>query len=500
MTLDSTLSLVHDDQASSTETPVLGHEKSSNLEGLPHNLEAEQSLLSTLMYSNAAFEDINEFLRPEHFSHGVHQKIYHAMVRLIERNQVADPVTLKDYFHHDDALESVGGTDYLAYLGTSSLAFGTAKDYARLIYDLALRRSLMDVGQELFQNAKKVNLDQKAEDHIEWAEQKLFDLATHGQSETGFSDFATALTKAIVQAEKAFQKDGHIVGLTTGLMDLDKWLGGLHPSDLIIVAGRPSMGKTALATTIAFNAANASIKGKSGGVVAFFSLEMSSEQLAARLLAQESGVSSDRIRRGDVTQDEFIKFTDVSRTLSALPLYIDDTPSLSVSGLRARARRLKRRHGLDLIVVDYLQLLQGQSMNRNDSRVVEVSQITRGLKGLAKELDVPVIAVSQLSRSVESREDKRPQLSDLRESGSIEQDADVVMFVYRESYYLARQQVSEGDEKHDAWKEQMNQCYNKAEIVLAKQRHGPVGTIQLFYDAPLTKFRDLDTTHVNVSY
>jgi replicative DNA helicase len=460
---------------------------------IPHNLEAEQAFLSSLLHHNGYYEEIGEFLIADHFSHRAHQKIYHAMGRLIERGQVADPVTLKDFFEKDDDLKAAGGTEYLAYLATHSLGFGDTREYAQLIYDLSLRRSLIDVGQELVQKAQGITLDAPAESHIEWAEQRLYDLATTGQAESGFVDFGNALASAIVTAEKAFKRDNKIVGVTTGLRDMDKWLGGLHPSDLIILAGRPSMGKTGLATTIAFNAARAALRGQSqGGLTAFFSLEMSSEQLASRLLAQASRVASDRIRRGEVTQEEFLTFTEISRELASLPLYIDDTPALTVSALRTRTRRLKRKYGLGLIIVDYLQLLQGSSTNRQDNRVNEVSQITRSLKALAKEMHVPVIALSQLSRAVEARDDKRPQLSDLRESGSIEQDADVVMFVYREEYYVARQQVPEGHEKFSEWQKKMNECYNIAEVILAKQRHGPIGTVRLYYEAPLVKFGNLD--------
>lgn len=455
---------------------------------LPHNLDAEQALLSTLMHHNGSYEKISEFLKPDHFSHVAHQKIFQAMGRLIERGQIADPVTLKDFFQKHEDLAQAGGTDYLAYLATNVLSFANVLDYGRLIYDLALRRSLIEVSQELVEKAQGISLDNTAEDHIEWAEQQLFDLATTGEANSGFMEFGDALAMAITQAEKAFKRDSQVVGITTGLKDLDKWLGGLHGSDLIILAGRPSMGKTALATNIAFNAAKAT-QAENGGITAFFSLEMSAEQLAARLLAQESRVASDRIRRGDVSQADFMKFTDISREMATIPLYIDDTPALTVSAIRTRVRRLKRKYGLGLIVIDYLQLLQG-SNNKHDNRVNEVSQITRSLKALAKEMQVPVLALSQLSRTVESREDKRPQLSDLRESGSIEQDADVVMFVYREEYYVKRQEVPAGHKNHEEWKKKMSECYEQAEIILAKQRHGPVGTVRLHYDAPHTKFAD----------
>jgi replicative DNA helicase len=455
----------------------------------PHSREAEQALLGALLLNNQAYEKVSDFLRGDHFADGVHGRIYKAIQTLVDRGQIADPITLKGYFDQDNDLDSVEGGEYLATLAGSVITVINTEEYGRIIYDLYLRRQLIVLGEDMVNDAHQYDLNCAATGQIESAEQKLFDLATTGQSQRSFYSFATALTQAIETARIAFKRDSHVVGVTTGLLDMDRWLGGLHPSDLVILAGRPSMGKTALATNIAFNAANSQ---QSGGRVAFFSLEMSAEQLAMRLLAQESGVPSDRIRRGEISQDDFPTFVDVSRRLQNLPLFIDDTPGLSVSALRTRARRLKRQGGLDLIVIDYLQLLQGgESSRRQENRVQEISEITRSLKGLAKELNVPVVALSQLSRAVEQRDDKRPQLADLRESGSIEQDADVVMFVFREEYYESRREPAEGTEKHREWQQRMADVYNVAEVIIAKQRHGPVGTVRLFYEGRLTKFGNL---------
>jgi replicative DNA helicase len=460
---------------------------------LPHNYEAEQALLAALLYDNGAYEKISEFLIADHFSHPIHGKIYSAVTRLIEKGQIADPITLKDFFEQDKNLEEIGGVQYLAELVGAFISVINVEEYGRLIRDYSLRRQLIHLGQDVASRAYTPSLEISALEQIEFAEQRLYELSSHGVSEKNFTPFSQALTLSLKSAEKAYKTDGHIVGVTTGLRDLDRWLGGLHPSDLIILAGRPSMGKTALATNIAFNAARSQAKEKSGAVVAFFSLEMSSEQLATRILAQESGVFSDKIRRGDLRENDFPKFVEVSRELASLPLYIDDTPALSVSALRTRARRLQRKHGLGMIVVDYLQLLQAPHENgrRSDNRVNEISEISRMLKAIAKELNVPVLALSQLSRAVEQRDDKRPQLADLRESGSIEQDADVVMFIFREEYYEARREPQRETDKHRQWQERIAQLYNMAEVIIAKQRHGPVGTIKLYYDGPLTKFGNL---------
>ena len=465
----------------------------------PHSLEAEQSLLGALLHNNNAYEKVSEFLQAEHFSQAVHGKIFESICHLIENGQVADPITLKDYFKNEEDLQSVGGHKYLIHLATSVVSIINVYDYGRIIYDFYLRRQLIDLGENIVNDAHTHDLDTKAIDQVEQAEKKLFSLATAGQTGNNFHSFNKALTEAIQSAEVAFKRDRALVGITTGLDDVDRSLGGLHGSDLLILAGRPSMGKTALATNMAFSAAKTYLDstGKEGGRAAFFSLEMSAEQLANRLLAQESQVPSDKIRRGELKKDDFPKFVQVSRDVSKIPLYIDDTPALTVSAIRTRSRRLQRQEGLDLIIIDYLQLIQGSTgRNKSENRVQELSEITRNLKALAKELNVPVIALSQLSRSVEQREDKRPQLSDLRESGSIEQDADVVMFVFREEYYLSRQEPTEGSEKHRAWQERMDEVYKQAEIIIAKQRHGPVGNIKVYFDGNFTKFGNLS----NVNY
>ncbi len=474
----------------------------------PYNPEAEQALLGAMLINNPSYLRVSEFLLPEHFGNAVHGRIYAAIGKLIERGMIANPVTLKNLFDQDGALSEIGGAQYLSRLAASAVTIINAEDYARAIHDLYQRRELITLGEDIVNDARSHDLDDPASEQIERAEKKLFDLATLGQTESGFRSFEKALSSAIGNAEAAYRKSGKTVGVATAFIDLDKKLGGLHPSDLVVLAGRPSMGKTALATNIAFNAARAyksertpdgRIVAEDGAVVGFFSLEMSAEQLATRILAQESGVSSDRIRRGDVSREDFDKFVDASQRLETLPLYIDDTPALSVATLRARARRLMRQRGLGLIVVDYLQLLRPSVPPRGiENRVQEISDITRGLKALAKELSVPVLALSQLSRAVEQREDKRPMLADLRESGSIEQDADVVMFVFREEYYQARaepmRRAEESDdrynERYERWQKRLNDVYRLGEVIVAKQRHGPIGTIRLYFEAETTKFEN----------
>ncbi len=478
----------------------------------PHNFEAEQALLGALMLNNRAYEKVSEFLRPEHFAEPAHGRIYAACVKLIERGQIANPVTLKTYLDQDHALTEIGGAEYLAQLAGSVVSIINAGDYGRLIFDLHLRRELIAMGGDVVNIAYDSNVDLPADKQIEQAEAKLFDLATIGQTEGGFEDFGAVLIKAIDMADAAHKREGKLSGVPSGLIDLDGKLGGLHPSDLIILAGRPSMGKTALATNIAFNAAMAyaeeqdtlgNAKAIDGAKVAFFSLEMSSEQLATRILAERAEVASHKIRQGELSHEEFERLTMAAVDLNRLKLYIDDTPALSISAIRTRARRLKRKEGLGLIIIDYLQLLRGSSTS-SENRVQEVSEVTRGLKALAKELDLPVIALSQLSRAVEQREDKRPQLSDLRESGSIEQDADVVMFVFREQYYLERSEPGrrpdETDEKfnerHSKWMQRCEEVHNTAEVIVAKQRHGPVGTVRLSFLGEYTKFGNLaDSSH-----
>lgn len=461
----------------------------------PQNMEAEQALLGAILHNNNNYERVAEILQPDYFSYTAHQKIFECLGRLIERGQLADPVTLNKYFLNDPDLVDVGGASYLADLVGASFTVINVKDYAEMIYDMYLRRQLIDIGEETINDSHEYSLEATAESVIERTEQKLFNLATQGQSENAVKRFSTALGTAIEMAENAFKRDSHVVGVTTGLTDMDKMLGGLHPSDLVILAGRPSMGKTALCTNLAFNAALAKLEGKAqeGGGVLFFSLEMSADQLANRLLAQEARISSHKIRQGDIRVEDFQKFTEVAMRLSKLDLFIDDTPGVTVSAMRTRARRLKRMHDIGMIVIDYLQLIQSPGgKNRAENRVQELSEITRSLKALAKELNVPVLALSQLSRAVEQREDKRPQLADLRESGSIEQDADVVMFIYREEYYLSRKQPEENSgEAYTKWAQRMSEAANKAEVIIAKQRHGPIGSVELFFEPQFTKFGDL---------
>ncbi len=469
----------------------------------PHNVEAEQALLGAILVNNNAFEKVGDFLRPEHFYDPVHERIFAAIVTLINRGQIADPKTLRGLFENDPALAPVGGAQYLGDLAASVISIINVLDYGQLIYDLHLRRQLIALGEMLVNDAYAHDLDRSATTYIEETESRLFELAQSGEISRGFIKLERSLTTSLRIAEEAYKRDSHVTGITTGLRDLDRKLGGLQKSDLVILAGRPSMGKTALATNIAFNASRANFEtgGKDGAAVAFFSLEMSNEQLATRLLGEHASVPSDKIRRGEIKQEDFAKFFEATKMLSRAPLYIDDTPGLTVAALRTRARRLKRLvPSLGLIVIDYLQLLRGGGSRRDDNRVQEVSEITRGLKGLAKELDLPVLALSQLSRAVESREDKRPQLSDLRESGSIEQDADVVVFVYREEYYHARSEPSrrqdEGDEKfnarHERWQQRGEEVRNIAEVIIAKQRHGPIGIVPLHFDGQYTRFSNLE--------
>ncbi len=406
----------------------------------PHNYEAEQALLGALLANNEVYNRVSEYLRPEHFADALHGRIYEAIGKLVLRGQIANPVTLKNLFDQDGALAEIGGAQYLVQLAQAVVTVINAEDYGRAIHDLFLRRQLIGVGEDIVNESYTYDPDISAIDQIERSEMRLFNLAEGGQVDGGPKKFTDVLKSALDMAEAAYKRDGHVTGVTTGLRDLDRRLGGLQPSDLIILAGRPSMGKTALATNIGFNAAKAD-KDKETATkhrVAFFSLEMSAEQLAHRIMAEESGVSSDRIRRGDVKQDEFASIVEAAQRMSNVQFFIDDTPAITVPALRTRARRLKRQFGLDLIIVDYLQLMRSANAKGSENRVQEISEITRGLKAVAKELQVPVLALSQLSRAVETREDKRPQLADLRESGSIEQDADVVLFVYRVHYFLER--------------------------------------------------------------
>ena len=468
---------------------------------MPHNEEVEQALLGALLVNNKSLEKVSEFLRAEHFYNPVHGRIYDAIAKFIERGQDASPITLKNFFERDADLSHVGGGQYLADLAGSVISVVNTTDYGQTIYELHLKRALVTLGEDVVNDAYDHNIDLAATQQIEQAEKRLFDLATVGDYKGGFVAFSKSLTTAIQHAQVAYQREGQITGVTTGLIDLDKMIGGLQNSDLVILAGRPAMGKSALATNIAFNAARAYLEkgGKEGAVAGFFSLEMSAEQLATRILADLSEVPADKIHRGEVKDTDFHKFVEASQTLSQVPLFFDDTPGQTIGAIRTRARRLQRQHKLGLIVIDYLQLIQGSGRNSSDNRVQEISEITRGLKTLAKELNVPVLALSQLSRAVEARDNKRPQLADLRESGSIEQDADIVMFVYRDEYYLQRDEPArkpeENDEKFNQryadWQKRMEENHNVAECIISKHRHGPTGTIKLQFEGEFTRFSNL---------
>jgi len=467
-------------------------------EVLPHNIEAEQQLLGAILTNNDLYDRVSMLVKPDHFFEPVHQRIFEIASARIQKNALASPVTLKAFMEDDAGLRELGGPAYLVRLAGAAVASYAARDYAQMIYDLAVRRDLIRLGREIADKAARVEVASEPKEQIVEAEQALYKLGEQGVTERGFQSFLKAVTQAVNVANAAYERDGGLAGVSTGLIDLDKKLGGLHPSDLIILAGRPSMGKTSLATNIAFNIAKVHKRGRrpdgtegtvNGGVVGFFSLEMSAEQLAARILSEAAEVPSEQIRRGDMTEPEFRRFLEAAKSLEACPLFIDDTPALPIAQVAARARRLKRTHGLDVLMVDYLQLLRGST---KESRVQEVSEITQGLKAIAKELNIPVIALSQLSRAVESRDDKRPQLSDLRESGSIEQDADVVMFVFREEYYREREKPGDHDlEAMAKWQGVMEQVHGKAEVIIGKQRHGPIGTVELAFEGRFTRFSNL---------
>src|SRR6266700_560322 len=465
----------------------------------PHNIEAEQSLLGAILVNNDAFYRVSDFLEPKHFFEPLHQTIYETAGSLIRMGKIATPVTLKTFLPADTDIGGMTVSQYLARLAAEATTIINAHDYGRTIYELALRRDLIRIGEDMVNVAFDAPVDFAPRAQIEDAERQLYELAESGRYDGGFQRFAQAMKVALDMAANAYQRDGKLSGIATGLRDLDAKMGGLQRSDLIIVAGRPGMGKTALATNIAYNIAEAhraevqadgTMKSVNGGIVGFFSCEMSAEQLATRILAEQTGIASSMIRRGGIKQDEFERIRDYTIKLEHLPLYVDETGGLSISQLTARARRLKRQKGLDMIVVDYIQLLQG-SGKRSDNRVQEVTEITTSLKALAKELGCPVIALSQLSRQVESRDDKRPQLSDLRGSGSIEQDADVVIFVYREEYYLQNKEPRPGTPEYAHWQADMDRAHGKAEIIIGKQRHGPTGTVEVQFEGQFTRFSDL---------
>ena len=475
---------------------------------LPANVEAEAAFLGAALIDNRVIEELPVQLAPGHFFEPVHARIYERVLQLLDRKAVVTPVTLRPYFEADEALKELGGLTYLARLTADGQGLLAPRELAEQIYDLALLRELVSVGRNLVESALDTSETVAPLEQIEHAESALYKVAEGAGAQSEAQGFSTATRTAITAIEKALNSGGHISGKTTGLTSVNEKVGGLHDSDLIILAGRPGMGKTSLATNIAFNCAKRFLDDTSrdgidpeksvGSAVAFFSLEMSADQLATRILAEQSEISSELLRMGKISREDFQKLSFASQTLAELPLYIDDTPALSIAALRARARRLKRRHNIGLVVVDYLQLLQG-SGRANDNRVNEISEISRGLKTLAKELGVPVIALSQLSRAVEQREDKRPMLSDLRESGSIEQDADMVWFVYREDYYVASRepkQPVDGDdakihEAHDKWREEMERVYGLAELIVAKQRHGATGKVRMRFEPRITRFSDL---------
>ncbi|MGU3494662.1 replicative DNA helicase [Xanthobacteraceae bacterium A53D] len=465
----------------------------------PHNLEAEQALLGAILVNNEAFYRVSDFLKPEHFFEPLHARIYDLSSSLVRAGKVATPVTLKTFLPTDLDIGGLNGPQYLARLAAEATTIINAEDYGRAIYDLSVRRELIRIGEEIVNDAYDAPVEAQPQDQIEEAEKRLYAIAESGRYDGGFVPFGEALRDSVDMASRAFQREGHLSGISSGLDDLDTQMGGLQPSDLIILAGRPAMGKTSLATNIAFNIAAAyrgeqkpdgSTEAVSGGIVGFFSLEMSSEQLATRILAEQAEIASYKIRRGDISESEFSKLAAAAQQMQVVPLYIDDTGGISIAQLVARARRLKRQRGLNFMVVDYLQLLTG-SAKTTGNRVQEITEITTGLKALAKELQVPIMALSQLSRQVETRDDKRPQLSDLRESGSIEQDADVVMFVFREEYYLKGKEPKPGTEEWFKWEADMKAVEATAEIIIGKQRHGPTGTVRVHFEAQYTRFQNL---------
>ena len=457
----------------------------------PSNLEAEQALLGSIMVNNDIIDEISTIINSTIFYDPAHIKIYEVIENLNNKGMIANPITLKNFFEKDNMLDEVGGTEYLVKLTRFSGSVKQAIDYAKIIHEMYLRRELILVSDKLSSDTLNSNYQEKNADKIiEETEKSLYDLAERGSFSQSYLKFNKALDQTIQMATLAMQSDQGVVGVPTGLTDLDEKLGGLHKSDLVILAGRPSMGKTALATNIAFYASQHFMKRQEKASVAFFSLEMSSEQLSTRILSEQARIKSDDIRRGKVSEEEINRYIETSRNIYNLPLFIDETPAISIAALSNRARRIKRLHGVGLVVVDYIQLMQANS-NKNEGRVQEISEITQGLKALAKELAVPILALSQLSRAVEQRDDKQPQLADLRESGSIEQDADVVMFVYREAYYLERKQPKLGSIEHAEWQSKMNDVNGLADIILGKQRHGPTGTVKVEFEGIYTKFKDL---------
>ncbi|WP_108659808.1 replicative DNA helicase [Acuticoccus kandeliae] len=465
----------------------------------PQNVELEQQLLGAILVNNEAFYRVSDFLKIDHFFVEPHRRVYDIATKLIRQGKVATPLTVKTFFKAEERIAELQVVEYLGRLAANATTIINAEDYGRTLFDLALRRSLISIGEDMVNEAYDAPPETTPRNQIEAVERRLYELAETGRFDQGFVGFSDALTAAIDMADAAFHRAGGLSGIATGLTDLDRLMGGLQRSDLIILAGRPAMGKTSLVTNIGFAIArnfrtkleNGVPKTTDGGVVGFFSLEMSAEQLATRILAEQSGISSSHIRRGSIDENQFHDLVEASKAMQTMPFYIDQTGGITIGALAARARRLKRQKGLDLLIVDYLQLLSGSGKRASDSRVNEITEITTGLKALAKELEVPIVALSQLSRQVEQRDDKRPQLSDLRESGSIEQDADVVMFVYREEYYLQSRKPAEGSQEFFEWEAKMEACHGVAEVIVGKQRHGPTGTVKLQFDAEITRFSNL---------
>nr|WP_016926362.1 replicative DNA helicase [Rickettsia conorii] len=467
---------------------------------LPSNVQAEQMLLGAILTNNELLNYVSEFLRDEHFFEPIHQKIYKAIEKITEKGLTATPITLRSMLTQDELFQEVEGAEYLAKLITISMMVINPLDYGKIIYDLAIKRNLINIGEEVVNNAYNSSLEVAAKEQIEHAEAKLYDLASEGLNEKSFTKIGISISESLASINRAMKNNDHIIGISTGLIDLDNKLCGFHNSDLIILAGRPSMGKTAFAINLALNACNnmrlKNIRDNQEiQSVGFFSLEMSSEQLTTRLLSMCAEIDSTSLRTGILGEEKYNRLRKEANTLSELQFFIDDTPALSISAIRTRARRMKRKHNLGILFIDYLQLIRGVSKSEN--RVSEISEITQGLKAIAKELNIPVIALSQLSRAVELREDKKPMLSDLRESGTIEQDADIVMFIYREEYYLTRKEPAAGDAKHAAWLDKLNKVYNIADIIVAKHRNGPVGNVPLYYDSQFSKFGNLETRTFN---
>ena len=467
---------------------------------LPSNVQAEQMLLGAILTNNELLNYVSEFLRDEHFFEPIHQKIYEAIEKITEKGLIATPITLRSMLTQDELFQEIEGAEYLAKLITMSMMVINPIDYGKIIYNLAIKRNLINIGEEVVNNAYNSSLEVEAKEQIEHAEAKLYDLASEGLNEKSFTKIGISISESLASINRAMKNNDHVIGISTGLIDLDNKLFGFHNSDLIILAGRPSMGKTAFAINLALNACNnmrlKNIRDNQEiQSVGFFSLEMSSEQLTTRLLSMCAEIDSTSLRTGILGEEKYNRLRKEANTLSELQFFIDDTPALPISAIRTRARRMKRKHNLGILFIDYLQLIRGVSKSEN--RVSEISEITQGLKAIAKELNIPVIALSQLSRAVELREDKKPMLSDLRESGTIEQDADIVMFIYREEYYLTRKEPTAGDAKHAEWLDKLNKVYNIADIIVAKHRNGPVGNVPLYYDSQFSKFGNLEKRTFN---